>query len=418
MNVKKTQNISTEKTVSIFSSAMTLTAVFGLLLFMSGCGEQILFIIPGIIFFAVLCFMREITGFRIFMMISGVLLIGVLVLFAVKQAQITAGMALAANRLYDIGEKAQAYVYERFCIAVGAEEQEQCLRMAVIWCGCIVGIPAAVPTASVRRWICIGMAAAVMLCFAYFGLLPNKIFIALLLFSLLIAAGSGRIKTILPLLLMATLLFSAVIIIDPGENVAVSKADEQLRDRLAVETARFDGEQNKNSDERVQGKKNDNKSSLTKWIGGVMAKKKGGRLFAVLALILLILLILFVPAVIHDKLEKKRHRNRIGIYDEDPATAVRAMFPYIAKWLKVYGIEFTNMPFSAFTVQVKDRISEQYAFEYDKMLSVWKEAAYSNHRITEEHRSEMFAFMNDTIELTKNKISRTEKARVRFRLAL
>ena len=92
--------------------------------------------------------------------------------------------------------------------------------------------------------------------------------------------------------------------------------------------------------------------------------------------------------------------------------------PYIAKWLKVYGIEFTNMPFSAFTVQVKDRISEQYAFEYDKMLSVWKEAAYSNHRITEEHRSEMFAFMNDTIELTKNKISRTEKARVRFRLAL
>lgn len=137
-----------------------------------------------------------------------------------------------------------------------------------------------------------------------------------------------------------------------------------------------------------------------------------------MSLIIFILFILFVPAVIHDHLEKKRKINRSGIDNKDPASAVRAMFPYTLKWLKIYGIEITNRPFNAFIAQVQTDISKEYACRYISMLTLWKEAAYSNHAITEQQRSEMVTFMKDTIEITKKRISLTDKVKIRFNPAL
>ena len=91
---------------------MMLISASGLLLFMSGCGSQTPLIAPGIIIFAILCFVREKIDFRIFIIISAVLIIGMLVFSAIKHVQITAGMMTVINRLYDIGEKAQSYVYD------------------------------------------------------------------------------------------------------------------------------------------------------------------------------------------------------------------------------------------------------------------------------------------------------------------
>lgn len=416
--MKKTDKISTDNIVLICSSAMMLISASGLLLFMSGCGSQTPLIAPGIIIFAILCFVREKIDFRIFIIISAVLIIGMLVFSAIKHVQITAGMMTVINRLYDIGEKAQSYVYDRFRIEMNADTRKQCMRLAVCWFGCITGTIVALPSTAVRRWICIGAAAAVMLCLAYFGLLPQPVLAGIMLISLLITASAGKIKTLLPLLILTTLLFSAIIMIDPGESINISRADEQLRDKLAVQTARLEGRQNTAASAGKNNRKNYNNKKLKKFLAGTGLQKKIRRLLIILSLIIFILLILFVPAVIHDHLEEKRKINRSGIDNKDPASAVRAMFPYTLKWLKIYGIEITNRPFNAFIAQVQTDISKEYACRYISMLTLWKEAAYSNHAITEQQRSEMVTFMKDTIEITKKRISLTDKVKIRFNPAL
>ena len=138
----------------------------------------------------------------------------------------------------------------------------------------------------------------------------------------------------------------------------------------------------------------------------------------VLALVLLTLLILFVPSVIHDRLEKKRKKNRAGIDSDDPAEAVRAMFPYTVRWLRVYGLDGRETMFSAYTAKAEKEISFSYARQYEKMLELWNEAAFSDHEITMGRSEEMRSFMDMTIQMTKEKISRKERAKVRFRLAL
>ena len=78
----------------------------------------------GIIFLDEI-FVREKIDFRIFIIISAVLIIGMLVFSAIKHVQITAGMMTVINRLYDIGEKAQSYVYDRFRIEMNADTRKK-----------------------------------------------------------------------------------------------------------------------------------------------------------------------------------------------------------------------------------------------------------------------------------------------------
>ena len=148
---------------------------------------------------------------------------------------------------------------------MNADTRKKCMRLAVCWFGCITGTIVALPSTAVRRGICIGAAAAVMLCLAYFGLLPQPVLAGIMLISLLITASAGKIKTLLPLLILTTLLFSAIIMIDPGESINISRADEQLRDKLAVQTARLEGRQNTAASAGKNNRKNYNNKKLKKF---------------------------------------------------------------------------------------------------------------------------------------------------------
>ena len=254
-----------------------------------------------------------------------------------------------------------------------------------------------------------------MLLLAYYGLLPQAGGAALMIAALAVLAGGARLRTLWPLLIIVAIVFAAMLAINPGENKAISRADEQLRDQLAFRTAQLSGQQQ--LEEEMQEEQLSGGGGLAELLeDNPLKENKRLRNFLLLALV--ILLILFVPAVIHDRLERKRKRVRAGMDSADPAQAVRAMFPYAVRWLKAYGVQMQNQPFASLRPQVGTLMDGEYATTYDRMVTLWKEAAYSDREITEEHRQEMTRFVEQTVKLTRSKMNWKKKANVRFRLAL
>jgi hypothetical protein len=111
----------------------------------------------------------------------------------------------------------------------------------------------------------------------------------------------------------------------------------------------------------------------------------------------------FVLWRIRQRILRRQLANRAGIDSEDPATAITAMFPYAVRWLQPAGIDASGKAFDSLIPVIKADLSEQYADDYTDMYDLWKEAAYSDHAMTEESRQEMKEFLNDTITMIKEK---------------
>ena len=109
---------------------------------------------------------------------------------------------------------------------------------------------------------------------------------------------------------------------------------------------------------------------------------------------------------------------REGIDSHDPRTAVMAMFPYSVRWLKAGGVDTDAHPFSELTPYVAGEFSQDYANRYKKMYLLWREAAYSDHRIDDASKNKMAEFMKDTSEMIKEKFTYTDKLRVMLKYSL
>jgi hypothetical protein len=228
--------------------------------------------------------------------------------------------------------------------------------------------------------------------------------------------AGGKLRAALPVVIAGVVVFSLILAISPGENKAVSKVDENLRDKLATSTVSIEGNESTESESgKAKQDKDENDDGGQALLGG---GKKNMKIWIVLGLILLTAMILFIPAVIHDRLEKRRKKNRKGIDSPDPKTAVCAMFPYAVRWLAAGGLETGNVPFAELAGGVREMTSADYAAQYDDMLVKWKEAAYSDYAFGEDDRSRMKEFMERTIADVREKMSFKDKLKVRFVTAL
>lgn len=390
-------------------------AIAYLLLYMAGVKGLAVFAWAGLLAGMVPALWRERARvYRIIAIAVAAALVISLILF---HGQILDGFALIMNRLHGIAERAQAYIYDRYEVGESGQVNENlCQQIAVTWCAVTVGLLITIPTERFRPWIQTGLAAAAMLIFAYYGLLPQSVGIAVLTGALILIAGGMRIRSLLPILIIGAVFFMTVLAVDPGENKAVSRADEQLRDQLAFQTAQLSGQQM--MEEQIEEEQQaGGGGGLTELLED-NPLTKNIRLKVFLLLTLIILLILFVPAVIRDRLERKRRKIREGIDSPDPRCAVCALFPYALRWLKAYGLQTGNRPFASLCPQVRMLITDEYGDAYDKMVELWKEAAYSDEEITEEKRQEMSDFVDQTIIQTVSGMNWRQKANVRFRLAL
>lgn len=398
-------------------SGALITAAASVLLIMAGTEDMIPFALAGAIVYLVLGILGQRLADRgrgLVLIITAAALIAALV---VLRKYIWNGFALIANSLYDYAEESQSYVYSRYSVGSrGDDSPTRCMIIFTAWASAAIGYLASIPPARHRRTVMTVIVIAVMLVLAYFGVEPAIIGIAVMLAFLMLTYGNGRLTSALPLLVAVMLIVGAIGLIDPGSFDPVSRANENIRDRIAFRTATVEGLQTPDMEDEGEDIDQENDGGILGFLRGDDESTSIVRVIVFIAVI--VLAIAAAVFLVHRRLDRKRRRIREGIGSSDPNVAIGAMFPYAVRWLRSCGIDTGNTTFSELVPGVTECAGYDYAERYMDMMDMWKQAVYSDHLLTDDDRRTMAGFMDDTIRMVKGKINWREKLRIRFKYAL
>lgn len=389
------------------SGAVLLLAFMSLFCMVTYSVGVIPYLLPGAFVFLGMGILEAVKPGRPKWIAAGVIAALLAVSIVALRGAVAGGLADLTNQFYDAAEAAQAYLYKRMPGGGGDP------RMGAAWASCLIGLLASLPPAKYKRAALTLIAALAMLAFAYYGLIPSGICTAALLAALLIAFPKGSAVSSLPLLLAVMMVFGAVMLTAPGENAAISRVDENFRDRFALNSRLIQDleEQTEAPDEINDPSAADTPQDDTQ--DSLYGKHTG--------LVIALLIIIAAAAAAFaawSRINKKRKALREGIDSHDPRTAVTAMFPYTVRWLRAGGIDTGARPFNELTPYIAGEFSQTYANRYRKMYLLWREAAYSDLRIDEQSKKGMEEFLRDTTEMIKEKLSFTERLRVMIKYSL
>lgn len=345
---------------------------------------------------------------------AGVILVILIAVAAVWHEYVLGGLSMLINQFYDVAEEAQAYLYKRL---PGGDASEAAGFIGLAWISCFIGLVFALPPAEARRKVSGLVVITIMLAFAYYGLIPSAICIAVMIAVMIAAVSRGNLLSLVPVVLVALILFGAIVLIDPGENYGISRMDENFRDRFALKSAQiqtedpfYDEEEEMDTEEEEEYEEEDYEDEEYEGEYGT---------YAVLGFIILGVLAIGAAAyLLHRRISRRIAENRKGIDSKDTREAVTAMFPYSLRWLKGYGIEQPSASVTSMIPALTDEFSDSYAKQFRDMYIVWSEAAYSDHEVSEDARLLMDVFMNDTIKQIKDRCRLRDRLKLRFRHAL
>ncbi len=394
-------------------AALLMTAI-ALFCMSFGSPDLILFALPCPVVFMVIAMIDSVKPGMIRWLAAGIFAAILMITAIIWRADIFDGLGTLVNWFYDAAEEAQAYVYDRIPVE-GATEGA--IRAGIAWASGLTGLVGALPPVKVRHAFSGLIAIAIMIALAYYGLIPSAICIAVMIAALIMAVARGNFLSIVPVVLAALLLFGAIVLVDPGENYAVSRINENLRDRFALNSALLENQESYYDDmESFEDDMQDEESMESEEDGESDAEIGKYAIIGFIALAVAILgaaVFLFIR-----RLRRKRAENREGIDSDDTREAVIAMFPYAVRWLKGYGIEQPGPSFVSMEPELEREFSETYSDLFMEMHDVWSEAAYSDHTIPEGSRLLMDGFVRETIDQVKKKCKLRDKLRLKWLYAL
>ena len=382
---------------------MSFVSVFCLTVYEPGL---VLCALPALIVFAALTTLDSFDKSSIKYLACGVIALLLLLIALIFRTRVFGGLAYLMNSFYDEAELAQSYIYQRIGLGMSAAYTDT--RIGILWLSTLLGTLGALLPPAARR-ICGMIASAVfMIVIAYYGLAPSWVGIAMMLLALLLTMPRDNMLAALPLLLAAIIVFGTVIAIDPGESYAVSRLNENVRDKIAFHSALLRQEM-----QDMQNTFNDITFNDPQDYDDITDDPESIESRNAVKWILIILVIAAVGAAVYflvRRFLRRREEVRRGIDSTDPREAVTAMFPYSVRWLKASGTDPGTAPFSAMTERLKARYTADYSQKFYEMYKLWREAAYSDHEISEQDRTLMDRFMNNTMELAAQDWNPFQKA--------
>jgi len=401
--------------VSEIGTGIALMSFFSLMLASANMLTAIPFALVGVITYLVLTFLGNILTERVKYFAAAGIIVALVVLIIVLRHYILGGIGSIMNEVYNVSEAEQAYIYNKFSLSSAAESHpDMCVRLAVVWVSMLVGTIASIPPAVVRKIIGIVAVCASMIAFAYYGILPSAVCLVVMAIALILLLAGGSFLSTLPVALASLLIFGLIMLINPGENYGISRADENIRDRLALRSAYLETsqemempDQSEMFDDTETGKNPDANYEI---------QNKGIIWLIVIGVILLSLAA--VAYFIYSRYKKRRAKNRLGLDNPDPKKAITAMFPYGVKWLGAGDIDVTGKAFEKLIPVVEYSISPEYASNFEGMYALWQEAAYSDHPMDEEGRTNMQSFIDETKSLITSNFNFKDKIRAALKYAL
>ena len=360
------------KTSGLFGtilSSLVIAAVFSLFLLSAETPMAIPFVLAGIVMYvATWLIMNKLTERFRLVTILGILLVLIVVLVVMRK-YIGNGFELIMNGLFERSEESQAYLYDMYSIGeTGESSPTLCMGMAAGWGSSVLGLVSGLLGERWRGTINTVIFLGTLIFYAYLGVIPVWVGMMVLLAVFLISAGSGKLSSTWPLIIAVLLVFGAVNLIDPGESYTVSRANENLRDMLALKTALVQSMEDPFMDEEEGMDDEDWGEDDSEF---VEEEDDSGSLTTLLVIIGVILLAIAVAAfILHSRLSKKRKKIRADLNNNDPNIAIGAMFPYAVRWLQCFGINVSNTAFSELIPDVKKRVDGAYAERFEKMMAM------------------------------------------------
>ena len=332
---------------------------------------------------------------------------------AIWSDAVSGGLRMLINRFYDAAEEAQAYIYDR---PSEGYVSDGAARAAIAWISALAGLITAIPPVRFRRAVSALTAIAVMTAFAYYGLIPSAVCIAVMTVLLIAAVSRGNLMSFLPVALAALVLFGAIVLIDPGESYSISRIDENLRDRLAFNSALLETDTSPFEEEDEEYE--DDEDDWSEYEGYEDEEADYSTVVMIVSIVLVVAALGAAAYLMHRRISKKRAENRRGIDSKDNKEAVTAMFPYAVRWLKGYGIVQTEPSVTSMMPEIENSFSGGYAKRFRDMYIIWSEAAYSDHEVSESTRQLMDGFMKDTVKMVDDKCKFKDRLRLKLRYAL
>lgn len=382
-----------------------------------------IYLVFGLILMMGLLLLQKNRNISIFL-IGAVLVIGILVL--ARLPFVEAGVQELLNRVYEASEEAQAYQYDHYEIAMNETRIMASVHYVTALLGMLTGVFFAWALKGNHRECALVPLLICSLGCAYYGVTPGTIWTLLYIVAVLLTltcyekeGSAGFAAKLLYGLTAGLVLAMIVFLFWKGTNAAVQKASEDVRDRMALQTAAYSDEQSlkiEKEEEIIQEQQEQEfqQEDVPETDDG--EERDWAKMFSIALVILMVASALFIPSVFRDLCEKKRMRNREGIDDPDPSRAIIAMFPYILRWLRHTGWEEDNRLYSQCGADVPEQNGLQK--DYLSMVTMWQEAFYSNHPMKEEQKDQMNSYLLRTQQLVEERSNWKEKIRIRYIEAL
>lgn len=305
---------------------------------------------------------------------------------------ISGGLGVLLNRLFAASEARQRYLYETFSASAdslvpavlwGSALLALCFGWLGAWKKALPGVLAFLMTAAAC---------------AYFGVTPGAFWLLLiLLLAALTMLTKRNWRAFAAALVSAAAIAGLALWLAPGENARISALDDQLRDTLAITTVTQHRQPEIAPAPTPETQpEQENKEPMLLQIRESMDPKT----VILIVLIAVILLVLFVPAILRDRLQKRRDQNRAGMDSADHAEAIRATFRYALLWLRASESDAREIP------------------GYDAAYKLWQEAAFSDHAMSDAQRDQMTAFQKTVSDTIQSRAGSWMMWKLRYRYAL
>lgn len=355
----------------------------------------------------------------------------------VSLAGIQDGFFLLFNRLFEISEARQAFVYVMFEITsaeadwAGYTANAAALAAAMLL---VVSVLLAATRSKVGVIILLFAVAGVQV---YFGVFAGAAW-NILLFAAFAVMLVENLTVNLRVLALAAGVLAVVTLgvwwIFPGENAQLHAFSEAVRDRWDTPLPPYALAHVGTHDAAVQPEYDPRDFAVVAVQDDALHdapvqdfyieyddQAQGAEIgFAGLApsllpAVIFVLAVALVAAVVRfvPPLWRARRRRRGFVQDDCPA-AINNMFIYLLEWLGVLGLEQQNKLFSAHTPRLAALISPQYADEYKKMTHLWQKTVYSSQAAGEDERTHMQAFVNKTATHVWRNVNFATKMRIKF----
>ena len=419
-------HIDAKRDRRVLPFAVPLVLYAALLLVLSELFDAPFFIpayLPGAAAIIVCALWKKRAGFLVFAGV-GALLFLLLIL--------RSGLMLLINRLYAVSEAVNAYAYDYF--EVSTEDETAAIRVALAALCLLLGALCA--AAAKYRWTTLILFIAVAALETVFGVTP-ALWKNILLFAamaLILVWDFPNHRHTVFLFAGAAVLALLVMLIAPRPNTSVERYSEHLRNLIEPvppsapqSTPLPEAERNLTHRESRQHEEDAQvdpaaqrpqqsfrrETELEQEIS-LPHRVDWLRIALLLLAVIALLIAPFLPFLLMNRARKRTEATRASFDDPDNAAAIRAMFSHLMTWLRRCGMETENRPFGLCESAVRTVLPEEYAARYAAAASIWQEAAYSGHSMTEEQRETVRLLLRDTAKLLYDRSDAQKRFRLKY----